>query len=687
MPHSRLSLALILGMGSCALMAQEPPKTDDLQELEDLLNTPIQGASKREQRLIDSPQAIEVLTGDEIRQMGIYRLSDALKLMTSVDVHELDNAATNVTLRGAMQQGQPKTVQILIDNVPLYNAEAGSVDIDNLPISIDSIEKVEVVRGPSSSLYGANAVVGVIAISSRKAKDGAHGGARVSKAQHGIHRGSADFGWGGQVFGVSAGYQGASFQTTNQKTYLFSNLAPLTLNNNHSHQRHGSLRLDWNYGKGAVWLGGGQATKTYGTSTGAFFPYQMTKTDSIHGGWGHTWMEGLRTEARISSMGQQSVFGPAPTFAAVTGDPGFLGEYTWIDFKSNLYEIQVNWDILRTLHLVGGLDRRTYTAGKAPFVGFKDKQDESASGGFLNVDWNLTPVLNLSAGVRVENESLGGSRKSPRVAAVWNPTKASSLRIGWYSATRSPQILESRVDFTNTFTPTTPPFPPLPPGTVGVLRIRPNPALEPEKVTSSELGYRHIIGPYSIDLTLFEMKFEKLIAQTQTGNPVFAPGTPPTITINNQYTNTGDAKDKGIELALGYRPSAKLACGANATWLDYKLTATDKRPSYAPAFKANAWVRFTADRLSGYFAFQHIGPTDMEYLPAAGPAAPLRPRAQINQLNASLNYEAFKGLSIGAYTRNALKEEYNDQGSGTPSRSTFVYSARREVGMTLGYRF
>ncbi|HJV48437.1 MAG TPA: TonB-dependent receptor [Holophagaceae bacterium] len=676
MPRPRLSLALILGLGSCALMSQEPPKKDELQELEDLLNTPIQGASKREQRLIDSPQAIEVLTGDEIRLMGIYKLSDALKIMTSVDVHELDNAATNVTLRGAMQQGQPKTVQILIDNVPLYNAAASSVDIDNLPVSIDLIDKVEVVRGPSSSLYGANAVVGVIAITTRKGKDGLKAGARASQVTDGTHRGTADIAYGNQVFGVSAGYQGASFQTTKQSTYFFSNLAPVTLDNNKSHQYNASIRLDWSYGKGAIWGGYGEASKYYATYKTAVFPYQKSETGILYAGWGHSWLESLRTEVRYSETTQQAVVGPAPLALAVFGDPKFQDEYTWIDFKSKLLEVQVNWDILNTLHLVGGGDRRTYSAEQALFIGFLGEQKESASGGFLNLDWNATPALNLSGGVRVENESLGGSRKSPRAAVVWNPTKSSSLRAGWYSATRSPQILESRVDFTyvNAF-----PAPPL----TGVLRILPNPSLEPEKVTSSELGYRHLFGAFNVDLTLFEMKFQKLIAQVPIGNVI----APPYVYANNQYQNTGDAKNRGMELALSYRPSTKLAYGANATWLDYKLEATDTRPSYAPAFKANAWVRFTADRLSGYFSFQHIGPTTMEYIPAAGPAAPLRPRTQINQLNANLAYQVFAGFSVSAYTRNILKEDYNDQGSGTPTRSQFVYSARRESGITLGYRF
>ncbi|HJV89120.1 MAG TPA: TonB-dependent receptor [Holophagaceae bacterium] len=659
-------------------MAQEPPKKDELQELEDLLNTPIQGASKREQRLIDSPQAIEILTGDEIRQMGIYKLSDALKVMTSLDVHELDSAATNVTLRGAMQQGQPKTVQILIDNVPLYNAAAGSVDIDNLPVSIDLIDKVEVVRGPSSSLYGANAVVGVIAITTRRGKSGLQGGARASSAMDGIYRGAADITWGKAGFGVAAGYEGASLPTTDQTTYAFYDLSPVKLNNNAVHQHHGSARFDYTTGPSSFWLGVGDAQKFYGTYKTAAFPYQLTKTRTVYGGWGQEWTNDLRTEVRVSDMSQKSVVGPSPAALAAFGDPAFAAEYDWIDFASTLIEVQVNWNILSDLHLVGGGDRRTYSAKKAIFIGFLKEQDESASGGFLNVDWNATSTLNLSAGIRAENESLGGSRTSPRAAIVWNPSKASSLRAGWYSATRSPQILESRVDFTYNGAFVVPP-----PFTNGQLRILPNPALEPEKVTSAELGYRHQLGPFNVDLTVFEMKFQKLIAQVPLGT-VFSP---PNVIANNQYVNTGDAKNRGMELALTYKASTKLSYGANATWLDYKLTDTDTRPSYAPAFKANAWIRFTDGRLTGYLSFQHVGPTTMEYIPAAGPAAPLRPRSQINQLNANFGYQIFDGCTISAYTRNVLKDDYNEMGSGTPTRSTFVYSARRESGVTLGYRF
>lgn len=677
---SRRFLTLV-ALGTMPLAAQQV--SDAEKELEALLNTPIQGASKREQRLIDSPQAIEVLTGDEIRAMGVYRIGDALKLMTSVDILELDNHVTNITLRGAMQQGQPRTVQILIDGVPLYNAVIAAVDIDNIPLPIDQIEKVEVVRGPSSSLYGANAVVGVIAITTRHAKEGIHGSARASRADKSTSRGAGVIELGEGGISLTAGFQGASLGASDQLTKALDTQLPVTLNRNASHQRSSFGRADWKYSdKGSVWLSAGESYKYLGTSSTAPSPYQMFTSRITSAGWGSQWMENLRTEVRWSQLNDQDALRGSALYASIFNDPALAGEYTWMNLRSELLELQMNWDITKALHLVSGADRRTYSAEKSSILGFPNAFQESASGGFVNLDWNATETLNFSAGARAENESIGGSRTSPRFAILWNPTKASSLRAGYYSATRSPQILESRVNFQNFFTP---PIPPLPPGSVGVIRVIANSALEPEKVTSTELGYRHTFGAFSLDATVFEMKFTKLIAQLQLSQQVI-PGLPTRLIVTDQYQNTGDSKDRGIELAGTWRASSHVNLGANATWLDYKLESTNTTPSYTPRFKANAWAKVVYGTFSGHLSFQHVGKVDMEVLPVAGPASAPVERTEINQANVNVAWEFFPGASVTLYSRNALKE-FTDQGGGGPTRIAYLQAARRESGLTLSYRF
>ena len=672
-------LAFLISLGA-VLSAQA---ADDLdKELAALLNTPIQGASKREQRLIDSPQAIEVLTSEDIRAMGVYRLGDALKLMTSVDVLEVDNVVTNVTLRGAMQQGQPRTVQILIDGVPLYNAEIASVDIDNLPLPIDLIDKIEVVRGPSSSLYGANAVVGVIAITTKRPGEGIKGGLRASRADHATSRGSADFAFGTKEAGFTVGYQGASLGSTDQVTRSLNSGLPVILDANQTHQRSLFGRGQWNVGEGTLWFSAGDARKWAATYSGANSPYQIFTSSTFQAGWAHSWRSDLRTELRWSRLKHEDAFGPSPAIAAITGDSGYLSEKVWASFTSQLLELQVNWDPSKQFHLVGGVDRRTYSGDPSAVTGFPTKVEESASGGFLNADWNPAEAWTVSLGARVENESLGGSRTSPRAAVLWNASPSSSFRVGYYSSSRSPQLLESRVDFRNTFTP---PIPPLPPGSVGVFRIVPNTALQPEKVSSFEVGYRQLFGTVSVDVTAFQMAFTKLIAQVQQSQNTVI-GVPVQLVVTNQYVNTGDATDKGLELALTWHASTKWTTGLNGTWLRHTLDATDTTPSYSPSFKANLWTRLTAGAVTAYVAFQHVGETDMEVLGISGTGSPLVRRDALNQLHVNLAWELTKGLSLSAYSRNALKE-FTDQGGGGPSRIDTLMASRRETGLTLAYRF
>lgn len=162
--------AFVLPLLLTGLGAQTPAGPEDgrPRDLIDLLNTPIVSASKRPQRLAESPQAIEVITRFQIQQMGAFRLQDVLRQAASVNLLEMEPQNVYAGVRGNLIEGYPKNIQVLIDGVPFYNNVRGAIDLDNLPIPIGLIDKIEIVRGPSSPLYGAGAVGGVIAISTRR---------------------------------------------------------------------------------------------------------------------------------------------------------------------------------------------------------------------------------------------------------------------------------------------------------------------------------------------------------------------------------------------------------------------------------------------------------------------------------------------------------------------------------------
>ncbi len=182
--------ARVLWILAWPILAQEGPRPEP-SSLEQLLNTPVTVASRRSQVLMDSPQAAEVITAEDIRASGAFRLTDVLKLATNLQVWEKDPTRTTVSLRGMNPNDNPRTLQVLVDGVPMFNLVAASLDWNALPVPVDAIERVEIVRGPSSSLWGANAQMGVIAITTRQAEAGTGGSLRLGWASPGVTRGQA----------------------------------------------------------------------------------------------------------------------------------------------------------------------------------------------------------------------------------------------------------------------------------------------------------------------------------------------------------------------------------------------------------------------------------------------------------------------------------------------------------------
>jgi|GEM_PF-1799471 len=725
MPRTLGALTALLALGTPAWSQQKPPSlsSDAEMELFELLNTPVTGASKREQRLIDSPQAIEVLTGDEIRQMGIHRLQDALKLMTGVDILEQDNGFSVVGMRGVMQQGQPRTVQVLIDGVPMYNAFASSIDIGNLPLPIDVIDRIEVVRGPSSTLYGANAVVGVIAITTKKAANGMHGDLRAALADKGTSRWSSAMEWGSGGFGVTAGYQGASLGNTGRTGYNVGDLnhvTPLTMdttNPDGSHQQAGSARLDWKNDHTSLWLSAGEGYRKYGQFQSVNSRWYDNKT--LLAGWHETWSSAFGTEVRLHQVTSNYQFkmqdASATAYAqarALMGLPPvdisskLTGSYTFADTTTSQIEVQANWDPSKDLHFVMGLDTRKVDMKKVIFLGLNQDETNSASGGFLSMDWTFTPGWTLSLGARAENEGLGGSRTSPRATLVWAPTPTSVFRCGYYTSTRSPQMAETKVDYT--FPSANSALGGQAPAYLVASQILPNDLLKPEKSTNYELGYRQSIGAVTVDLTLYQMKISDQITSASMGTriqtihvplpPPYPPLVPEDVPVfMTQFQNKGSATNKGAELTLTWAVQKDWKAGLNGRYLTYtqddKATALPPGApawvadefSYAPKSTVTAWTRFSRGGFSGYFDVQHIGSAHVEALTASAFTF-YNERPAYVQCDIQLGYEVVKGLNLGIYARNAARE-YTLQGGTGPDRPFIFQVQRRELGGTLSYRF
>lgn len=143
--------------------------------LDDLLKVKIVSASRAEEPTFEAPNSSFVITKEEIRLMGATSIPDALKICPGVIVREVTNGNYDVSLRGG-NDGYPAynysytntSILVMINNRPVFSSLQGGTYWQNLPVGLAEIEKIEIVLGPSSPLYGPNAVSGVINIITAK---------------------------------------------------------------------------------------------------------------------------------------------------------------------------------------------------------------------------------------------------------------------------------------------------------------------------------------------------------------------------------------------------------------------------------------------------------------------------------------------------------------------------------------
>lgn len=138
--------------------------------IEQLMQVPVTSVSKTESRLFDSPAAITVLTAADIRESGMRTLPDLLRLVPGGQVSQDNAHEWAVGIRGFGGELASK-VQVLIDGRTVYSTAVGGVHWDTQDVMVEDIQRIEVIRGPGGTLWGANAVNGVVNVISKNAHD------------------------------------------------------------------------------------------------------------------------------------------------------------------------------------------------------------------------------------------------------------------------------------------------------------------------------------------------------------------------------------------------------------------------------------------------------------------------------------------------------------------------------------
>ncbi|MDO8739245.1 MAG: TonB-dependent receptor plug domain-containing protein [Candidatus Deferrimicrobium sp.] len=191
-------VAAILALSTHPGAAFAVPLPADLigsMTLEELMNIPVYAASRREQRSTEAPASVTIVTSEQIRRYGWRTMTDILGGVRGFYVNN-DRNYDSVGLRGFLRPGDFNLrILQLVDGHRMNDALYGQSSFGReFPVDVDLIDRVEIVRGPTSSLYGSNAFFAVVNVITRQGRALQGGELSVEAARYGAYKGRATFG-------------------------------------------------------------------------------------------------------------------------------------------------------------------------------------------------------------------------------------------------------------------------------------------------------------------------------------------------------------------------------------------------------------------------------------------------------------------------------------------------------------
>jgi iron complex outermembrane receptor protein len=540
-------LALIPLLLAGRVMAQQSQDPSTLS-LEELMNVKVISASRTEKKLSQTTAAIYVITREDIARSGAASIPELLRRVPGLHVVQITASEWAVSARGFTQQYSDKLL-VMIDGRSIYTNLFSGVHWDENALPMDEIERIEVIRGPGATMWGANAVNGVINIITRDAADTQGGLASVSTGNY--DNVNSEVRYGGAI-GSSFHYR-AYADYFNRDQMLGPNLQP-----GGDGFQMGQIggRVDWKPTSHDTVLlessvNRGQAFQNY--EENLLDPNSKlnrlpvnTFDASFLGKWRRELSDKQAIEVQLSwSTEQRDELGGTSTLDIV--DLGFQHQISLGSRNNLLYGVgfRNTWDTL-----IGGT-----VTGSAEF--YPPHRIDPLFSTFVQDELTLLPDrLVFSLGTKVEHNSFTGWEIEPNARLLWTPSTRSSVWVAASRAVRTPNVTEDAISYYLQLPP------PAPPGYLGLIQGNPN--LLSEVVDAYEAGYRRQFGErFSVDLATFRNHYSRL-DDLVTEAPVFT-GT--SLLFPVMYENSGRAASYGVELEARWKVAQHWKIDGSYSWL------------------------------------------------------------------------------------------------------------------------
>jgi iron complex outermembrane recepter protein len=634
-----LVAALLSATFASLCCAQAPPEKLASMSIEDLLNIEVTSVSKTQQKISETASAIYVITQEDIQSSGAMNIPDLLRMVPGMDVAQINANTWAISARGSNGRFSNELL-VMVDGRTVYTPTFGGVLWDVLDLPLEDIERIEVIRGSAGSIWGANAVNGVVNIITKEASE---------------TKGMMVVAGGGNLspgFGTVQ-YGGAAGQATSFRVYSkFVNQSQLpdvtgTNGNDGWHTLRGGFRVDSNISRkdsitvqGDIYTGREGQEEIFLPSATSPSTVQIPVAVNLSGGflqamWNHAYSARSGTSLQIyyDRYERDDILGERRG----TFDIDFTHHLGWGARQNVVWGLGYRYSESVTLgSLAFSLDPANL--GTRLFSSFV--QDEIAL---------VRDRLYLSAGTKLEHNYYTGFGLMPSIRLAWLPGTDHTLWAAVSRDLRTPSSLDAsiRLNFAGSIEPD---------GTPVLFGVLGNPNIKDETSLSYEIGYRAALSErVSVDLTAY---YDHLGNQetTEPAAPVFeASPAPPHLLIPLMYENLMVGESYGLEAFAKWKPSIRLTLSPGYAFEQIHMHVDPGSQDTTSVAAKEGSAPVNSAQFRSHLSLPHGLAWDMSAYFVGRIADPVVP--SYTRLDTGLTWQASEKLSFSIFGQNLLKSE------------------------------
>lgn len=543
--HRSVSLFVALlwstGVGLPSAVAAETALAN--LTFEQLAQVPVLTVSKRLEPLVNAAAAVSVVTDEEIRRMGATALPEILRYVPGMDVGMVNASAWSVSARGFNGQFANQLL-VMIDGRSIYNPSFGGVFWDAQDTAFESIERIEVVRGPGGALWGANAVNGVINILTKNAREtqGVRLSAGLGDANEGLYEGRYGFKLSPHTFArIYAKYERRSESPLSSGAETPDDWSRVK----------GGFRMDTQLGADATFTFQGDA---FSLEEGVAYQIpNFTPPAYVSNLNARAHQKNANLLARYTRHYDVDSVLTAQAYFDRVQQSGMIYSQRLLTWDT---DVQYSTKRGERQRLTAGLGYRALFSTMVPTailsVPGRDQVQDHLFNLFCQDEIALAKDrLTLTLGAKGERNEYTGWEWSPSVRLLWHPADRQTVWTAVSRAVSTPGQLTTGMAYNLNV---------VPPGLMVQVQGR---ARSAEDLVAYEMGYR--VQPtkdLTVDLSAFHNEYDDLLI-TETGRPILT-GNPPLVPV--AWTNGLAGRTEGVEVAVAWQAASRWRLQGAYTW-------------------------------------------------------------------------------------------------------------------------